>query len=104
MNRTKKHYTSLSEATNDLRARGYKYDFNLKPECIECPALQLQLSPEKFTIDEFHHFEGMSSTDDNSIVFAITAENGLKGVLVDAYGVYASSLNDSMIKKLSIRR
>lgn len=104
MKQTEKHYTSLSGATNDLRARGYTYDFNLKADCIECPALQLQLSPENFTIDEFHRFEGMSSTDDNSIVFAITSDTGLKGVLVDAYGVYASSLNDGMIKKLSIRR
>jgi hypothetical protein len=64
----------------------------------------LQLSPEAFIVDEFYRFEGMSSTDDNSIVFAISSENGLKGVLVDAYGVYASNLNDSMIKKLSISR
>lgn len=55
-------------------------------------------------MDEFHRFEGMSSTDDNSIAFAITSDKGVKGVLVDAYGVYASNLNDDMIKKLSIRR
>lgn len=100
----RKHYSSLSEATNDLKARGYVNDFNLKTECIECPGSQLQLSPEKFTVDEFHRFEGMSSTDDNSIVFAITSDQGVKGVLVDAYGVYASNLNDAMIKKLVIRR
>jgi len=99
-----KHYTSLSEATNDLNARGYTNDFNLQPDCIECPSLQLQLRPEKFTVDEFYRFEGMSSTDDNSIVFAITSDQGVKGILVDAYGVYASNLNDDMIKKLSIRR
>ncbi|HEX5171948.1 MAG TPA: hypothetical protein VFW11_22370 [Cyclobacteriaceae bacterium] len=64
----------------------------------------LQLSPENFVVDEFHRFEGMSSTDDNSIAFAITSDKGVKGVLVDAYGVYASNLNDDMIKKLSIRR
>jgi len=40
--------------------------------------------------------------DDDSIVFAITSD-GLKGVLV-AYGVYASSLNDDMTRKLSISR
>lgn len=100
MEQSKKNYTSLSEATNDLRVRGYSIDFNLKHDCIECPSLQLRLTPEKFTVDEFHRFEGMSSTDDNSIVFAISSENGLKGVLVDAYGVYSSSLNDNMIKKL----
>lgn len=99
-----KHYSTLSEAINDLKARGYSHDFNIKPDCIECPALQLQLNPENFIVDEFHRFEGMSSTDDNSIVFAITSDEGVKGVLVDAYGVYASNLNDAMIKKLSIRR
>jgi hypothetical protein len=99
-----KNYSSLSVATNDLRARGYTVDFNLKPECIECPSLQLQLTPERFSVDEFYRFEGMSSTDDNSIVYAISSDTGLKGILVDAYGVYASSLNDAMIKKLSITR
>lgn len=100
----KMHFNSLSEATNGLKARGYVNDFNLKVDCVECPALQLQLRPEHFTIDEFHRFEGMSSTDDNSIVFAITSDKGVKGVLVDAYGVYASNLNDKMIKKLAINR
>ena len=95
---------SLSEATNDLLARGYVHDFNLKPDGIEGPGLRLQLSPERFTVDEFYRFEGMSSTDDNSIVFAITSDQGAKGVLVDAYGVYASNLNEAMIKKLMIKR
>jgi hypothetical protein len=99
-----KHYTSLSEATNDLHARGYVHDFNLNVTCVECPELQLRLTPEKFIVDEFHRFEGMSSTDDNSIVFAITSDEGVKGILVDAYGVYASSLSEDMIRKLKISR
>ena len=87
-----------------MKARVYAYDLNVKPDCIECLSLQLRLNPENFIVDEFYRFEGMSSTDDNSIVFAITSDKGLKGVLVDAYGVYASNRNDAMIKKLSIAR
>jgi hypothetical protein len=97
-------YQTLSEATNDLKKRGYTHDLNLKPDFVECPSLDLQLHPEDFTIDEFYRFEGMSNTDDNSIVFAISSKGGIKGVLVDAYGVYADSLNDAMIRKLKIRR
>jgi hypothetical protein len=67
----RKHFTSLSEAMTDLKARGYINDFNLKGDCIECPAFRLRLTPEHFTIDEYYRFEGMSSVDDNSIVFAI---------------------------------
>lgn len=100
----RKTYTSLSEATNNLKERGYTEDFNLHPDRIECASLNLQLHPEDFEIDEFYRFEGMSSTDDNSIVFAISSKDGVKGVLVDAYGVYASSLSDVMIKKLTIKR
>ena len=44
----------------------------------------------------------MSSVDDNSIVFAISSDTGVKGVLVDAYGVYADNLSDSMVRRLAI--
>jgi hypothetical protein len=100
----KRYYTSLSDATNGLKARGYINDFNLKGDCVECPALQLQVKPEHFTVDEFHRFEGLSSTDDSSIVFAISSDKGVKGILVDAYGVYASSMSEGMIRRLSISR
>ena len=97
-------YATLSEATNDLKARGYREDFNLQPHCLECASLKLQWHPEDFTVDEFYRFEGMSSTDDSSIVYAISSKDGVKGILVDAYGVYSSSLNEAMIRKLSIQR
>jgi hypothetical protein len=99
-----KSYSTLSEAINDLKTRGYKEDFNVHPHCLECRSLNVQWNPENFTIDEFHRFEGMSNTDDNSIVYAISSHDGVKGVLVDAYGMYADSLTEPMIKKLAIKR
>jgi hypothetical protein len=97
------YYNTLSEALNDLKKRGYSEDFNLKSDFIECPSLELQLHPENFAVDEYHRFEGMSNPDDNSIVFAISSKDGIKGTLVDAYGMYADSLSDAMIKKLAIK-
>lgn len=99
-----KSYRTLSEATSDLKTRGYKEDLNLNATCIECPSHNLQLYPEDFTIDEFYRFEGMSNPSDNSIVYAISSKSGVKGVLVDAYGMYAENLNDAMISKLKIQR
>ena len=64
----------------------------------------MQLYPEDFMIDEFYRFEGMSNPSDNSIVYAISSKAGIKGVLIDAYGVYAENLNDAMIQKLRIQR
>jgi hypothetical protein len=99
-----KTYNTVSEALSDLKRRGYVEDFNLTPHCIECPSLNLQWSPENFSVDEFHRFEGMSNPDDNSIVFAISSSDGVKGTLVDAYGMYSENLTEPMIRKLTIRR
>lgn len=95
-----KSYDTLSEAIQDLQRRGYTYDFNLKPHCLECASLKLEIQPGDFEIDELHRFEGMSSTDDNSILYAISSKNGIKGTLVDAYGVYAQNISEEMRNKL----
>ena len=95
-----KNYNTLSEAINDLQTNEYPYDFNLKPECLECASLKIEIHPEDFKVDEVHRFEGMSSTDDNSVLYAISAKDGIWGLLVDAYGVYAENISEKMRKKL----
>lgn len=95
-------YESLSVAIAELNKRGFTQDFNLHPEWIECAPLKLRLAPEEFHVDEVHRFEGMTDPDDSSILFAISSTSGIKGLLVDAYGVYAESLSPLMIQKLRI--
>ncbi|EAQ49968.1 MULTISPECIES: hypothetical protein [Flavobacteriaceae] len=95
-----KNYNTLSEAINDLQTNEYPYDFNLKPECLECASLKIEIRPEDFKVDKIYRFEGMSSTDDNSILYAISSKKELKGLLVDAYGVYAENISEAMRKKL----
>ena len=95
-----KDYNNLVDALQDLNARGFTYDFNLKPYCLECKALELELRPEDFEIAEMYRFEGDSSPDDNSILYAIESVDGVKGVLVDAYGTYAEAISPEMASKL----
>lgn len=97
-------YETLTEAINGLKSKGYTEDFNLKHYCLECKGRDLELRPSDFTIDKFYRFEGASNPDDNSIVYAISSTDGLKGTLVDAYGVYADSLSEEMVEKLKIAR
>lgn len=99
-----KTYDTLVVAINDLKRKGYTYDFNLHSDSIECPPLKLRLAPEEFHVDEVHRFEGQTNPDDNSILFAITSSSGIKGLLVDAYGVYSESLSTTMIQKLNLDR
>ena len=99
-----KTYDTLSGALEGLKAEGYTEDFNLLSHCIECKPRNRQMKPDEFSIDKFYRFEGASNPDDNSVVYAISSKDGLKGVLIDAYGVYADSLNEDMIEKLKIKR
>jgi hypothetical protein len=95
-----KQYETLTEALADLQERGYVYNFNLAENCLRCDELNLTLYPEQFAITEYYRFEGMTDPADNSVVYAIESDGGAKGVLVNAYGVYADSLSADMINKL----
>ncbi|OWY25456.1 phosphoribosylpyrophosphate synthetase [Sphingobacteriales bacterium UPWRP_1] len=93
-------YDSLVDALADLKKRGYTLDFNLKENCIVCQSQNLTLQPAEFEIAEVHRFEGMSNPDDSSVLYAVTSNTGLKGVLVSAYGVYAEGMTAEMMEKL----
>ena len=97
-------YTTVSATLNTLKEEGDVLDFNLKPDCIECKAPDMQLYPADFVIEKFYRFEGASDPDDSAIVYAISSKDGLKGTLIDAYGIYADSLTTEMIRKLKIMR
>jgi len=97
-----KPFETLSEAISQLKQRGYTSDFNLHPEWIESVPENLKLSPSEFHIDEVHRFEGMTSPDDSSVVYAVSTPQGVKGILVDAYGVYSESLSPEMIRRLKV--
>ena len=95
-------YTSLSEAINDLTKKGYSYNFNMKDEFIECAEKNCQLKPEEFEIDEKHRFQEMSDVDNESVLYAISSTDGkIKGLLVNAYGVYADYASFLLVQKLS---
>lgn len=95
-------YDTLSQAVNDLQARGYTDGLTLGQECVICNGRNTTLHPDDFSIDEFHRFEGDSNPSDESIVYAISSEKyGVKGVLVNAFGPAASGLKQALVDKLS---
>jgi hypothetical protein len=93
-------YDTVSEAVNDLKKRGYTEDFNLGMDTLICKGVHC--SPRDFEITEVHRFEGNTDPADEAIVYAIESKDGMKGVLVNGYGVSSDSLSAAMAKKLSI--
>jgi hypothetical protein len=97
-------YETLSEALNDLAKRGYTHNFNIECDALECRSLALKLHPSDFEITEYYRFEGDSNPDDEEIVYAITSKDGIKGTLVNAYGIYSEEISRELTAKLKIDR
>ena len=97
-------YSTLSEAISGLQQKGYTEDFNLASNCLECKGLDIRMTPEEFEVEELHRFEGDSNPDDSSIVYAISSTTfSVKGILVDAYGIYSEALTPELVQKLKYR-
>ena len=75
-------YQTVSEAMNELSKRGYTTDFSIivEKECLVCNQTAKQLSPDEFEISSIEH--------------------KLKGLVVNAYGVYSDSLTSKIVSKL----
>jgi hypothetical protein len=97
-----KTYDTLSEAVNDLIRRGYKHNFNLKVDNIENVENKILISPDDFEVDEVHRFEGPTDPGDENILFAISStKNNIKGLLVNAFGVYSDTFSARLLHKLN---
>lgn len=97
-------YDTMTEAINGLRKQGYTEDFNLLEDCLSCRNGQFRVFADEFMVDKYFRFEGASDPDDSSIVYAISSPSkGLKGVLVNAYGIYSDSDTNDLMEKLRVR-
>ncbi len=96
------NYDTVSEAVNDLVKRGYTHNFQVCEEGIECSILALILSPDDVEIKEVYRFEGNTDPADEAVVYAIASKDGVKGVLVNGYGVSSDAFTDKIISKLEI--
>ncbi len=98
-------YDTVSMATNGLKERGYTTDFNVAFDKLIYSETKACLNPDEFEITEVYRFEGETNPSDEAIVYAVESKDGkMKGVFVNAYGMYADPMSDDMIKKISMHR
>ncbi|RYZ62651.1 MAG: phosphoribosylpyrophosphate synthetase [Chitinophagaceae bacterium] len=96
-----KEFGTLSQTIDGLEKQGYTLDFNIREECLVCRQTSTALRPDEFEIDAVYRFEGDSNPDDEAVVYAISSPKfGVKGVLVNAYGIYADAASNELVQKL----
>lgn len=97
------NYETLIEAIAALRKEGYKEDFNLQQDCLEFNNGKYTMMHHEFKIDKTFRFDFDSDPDEQAILYAISSvKDDIKGLLVNAYGVYSDGLTNDMLKKLKL--
>ena len=95
-------YNTLLDAINGLKKEGYTEDFNLKHEWIEYSKGNFNVLHNEFVIDKHYRFDDDSDPSNQSIIYAISSDKyKLKGVLVNAYGIYSETTTNILLDKLN---
>jgi hypothetical protein len=98
-------YDTVTAALAGLKARGYTLDFNISFDAIKCNEHNICLNPNEFEISEVYRFEGDTNPSDEDVVYAVESKDGkVKGTITSAFGMYADSISNEMIQKLSIHK
>ena len=97
-------YLTVSCAVEDLTRRGFTEDFRVVDGKLRAAGTRETFRPEELVISEFHRFEGISDPDDMAIVYGVEARNGVRGTVVDAFGVYSDPALSALMARVPIRQ
>ena len=81
--------STLSERVAKAIKDGYTDNLKITREGLYSSLKDRTYAPSEVQIIDFFRFEGISDPADNSIMYVIETKDGVKGVLIDAYGAYA---------------
>jgi len=95
---------TLASAIDELTRRGFTESLAVVGNELRTAKTQKAFRPDEVVIREVRRFEGVSDPDDMSVVYAIEADGGLRGTLVDAYGVYSDPAVSAFVSQVPMRR
>ncbi len=91
---------TLSEVMAVIQKDGFTENFSVKENLLFAPEANKSYAPADVRIVNFYRFEGTSDPGDNSILYAIETTDGLKGLLLDAYGAYSDEETSRFINEV----
>jgi hypothetical protein len=98
----KEEERSLINVEKKLNADGFTQDFNVVDGRLQTIGNDSNKSytADEVTIVDFYRFEGESDPGDMSILYAIEANDGVRGTISSAYGTYADTDTDDFLKQV----
>ena len=87
-NNSMPYMKSLATCLHKMVKEGYTEDFQMTEQGLESLHKHNKYRPEQIQVVNFFSFEGQSDPVDNAILYVMETDDGTKGTLIDAYGVY----------------
>jgi hypothetical protein len=97
--------TDMEICMDRLAQKGFTEQFRVEKGRL----VSLNESKKKYKAKDvlavnFFRFEGISNPDDMSVLYAIETTDGVKGTLVDAYGLYADEETGEFMKEVEVHK
>ncbi|MBO9595975.1 MAG: hypothetical protein J7599_23940 [Niabella sp.] len=80
---------TISECLRKAVQLGYAADFFVCDTGLSYKGARRIYPPDAVSIRNFYRFEGESDPADSAILYLIQTRDGVKGTLLDAYGIYS---------------
>jgi len=94
---------TLARAIDDLGRAGFAEHFGIRGDEMRSFTSGCSYRSGEVVIRAYQRFEGVSDPDDVCIAYAIEAQGGARGTLVDAFGVYSDPRVGAFLEKVPIR-
>jgi len=88
---------TLASCLNKIVKEGYSENFKVNDNCLQSLETGKAYEPNRVQIVNFFRFEGASDPSDSAILYVIETDDGAKGSLTDAYGMYGDPDVDKFI-------
>ena len=95
-------HTREAPALAVLEAAGFTAQFIADGDRLRVRGSRRQYGAGEVLIQDYYRFEGTSNPDDMSIIYVLEASDGTRGVLVDAFGSYASPAVGALVDRMRL--
>lgn len=93
---------TVTAQLEELARRGFGANLGVVGNTVQVLNGGKAFRAEELAIREYYRFEGVSDPGDMSIVYAIESRDGTRGVLVDAFGVYADPVIGAALRDVRV--
>ena len=100
MDESVKNEETLKRVVDELSRRGYTEHFKAVEGGLQALGTGQRFEPKDLVIRGYYRFEGISDPDDMAIAYAIESRSGVRGILIDAFGVYSDPTTSEVLKRI----